>query len=223
MPEPTRELFSEDPYLRECRATVREVAENGVLLDQTVFYPEGGGQVGDIGRLDDLRVIDTQRRQGGILHLTDAPPALSVGDGVDAEIDWPRRHTIMRHHTLLHLCHLAAVELLGEEPRLIGSQVREEKARLDYDTHRDLDAGAIREAVERLIAADLPVTTEPVPGGGLTEEGAPERRWSIPGYDPIPCGGTHVKSTGEIGPIKVKVQRKGSQGTRVYCNVLEPG
>ena len=211
----TSELFAQDAYLAQCESRIVEISEGGIILEQTVFYPEGGGQVGDTGTLAELGVLDTQRGEGSILHLVASPQGLAVGQSVHAAIDWPRRYVIMRHHTLLHLCHIAASALIGEEPPLIGSQVREEKARLDYDYHGELDAAQLRGAVAELIGADLPVTTEPVP------DGAPlERRWVIPGHAPIPCGGTHVRRTSEVGEIAVKVQRKGRQGTRVYCNVL---
>jgi Ser-tRNA(Ala) deacylase AlaX len=134
---------------------------------------------------------------------------------VSAGIDWARRYTVMRHHTLLHLCHLATLDLLDEPPRVIGSQVREEKARLDYDYHGELNGSSLTQAVEAFVAADLPVVTEPVGDGGLS------RQWRIPGYPPIPCGGTHVKRTSELGKVAIKVQRKGRQGTRIYCNVLD--
>jgi Ser-tRNA(Ala) deacylase AlaX len=214
----TVELFASDAYQQECDATVLELSDGHIVLDQTVFYPEGGGQVGDSGVIGSAAISDTRRDGDSIVHITDTPAGLLLGGGAHLAIDWPRRYLVMRHHTLLHLAHIAAAGVIGYEPDVIGSQVRVEKARLDYDYHGELDVDALTAALRELITADLPVKTEPIPGAG-----ARERQWTIPGHAPIPCGGTHVHSTGEIGEVDVKLQRKGRQGMRIYCNVRDAG
>ena len=99
----TRRLYYEDPYLREFEAVVIAVEEDGVILNQTAFYPEGGGQAGDIGTLNDVRVINTIQREGHIIHLVEEPEAFKVGDEVRGILNWSRRYRIMRLHSASHI------------------------------------------------------------------------------------------------------------------------
>ena len=101
----TEELFATDAYVRSCEATVREAGDEGVVLDRTVFYARSGGQPGDTGVLrwdgGELRVLDTVKRGGRLVHEIDGETP-TAGTAVTAEIDWDRRHTLMRTHTALH-------------------------------------------------------------------------------------------------------------------------
>jgi misacylated tRNA(Ala) deacylase len=229
----TEELFRDDGYLRSCEATVREVRPEGIVLDRTVFYYESGGQPGDSGRLaradgTSIGIADTKRDRatGVILHVPQAGAAeLNPGDKVLAEIDWERRHRHMRMHTCLHL--LCAV-VPGQ---VTGGQIAADKGRLDFN----VDAGALDKAhiegeLNRLVREDHPVTPAWITDEELT--GKPDlvrtmsvkppsgagkvRLLEIPGVDLQPCGGTHVKRTGEIGPVIVaKIENKGKQNRRV--------
>jgi misacylated tRNA(Ala) deacylase len=228
----TEPLFQQDAYLRACTATVIEVGESGVVLDRTVFYPLGGGQPGDTGtlRADDgreWRVTDTRKGEGGrIVHVLAAgaaPPA--IGTGLEASLDWERRHAHMRMHTCLHL--LGSVLRYG----VTGGQIAADKGRLDFDTQDEIDRDAVTAAVNALVAASHGVrsmwitdeeldrqpelvrtlSVQPPRGAGRI------RLLEIPGVDLQPCGGTHVATTGEIGPVAVtKVENKGKRNKRVY-------
>ena len=129
----TEELFREDAYARSCEARIAVVVEDGVCLDRTVFYCMGGGQPGDRGRLllDDgaaLQVVDTVKDGARILHrLIDVDGLPAVGARVIGEVDWPRRHRLMRMHSALHLLCAA----IGRP--VTGGQVGEHKSRLDFD------------------------------------------------------------------------------------------
>jgi misacylated tRNA(Ala) deacylase len=229
----TEELFRDDGYLRSCEATVREVRPEGIVLDRTVFYYESGGQPGDSGRLaradgTSIGIADTKRDKatGAILHVPQAGAApLNPGDKVLAEIDWERRHRHMRMHTCLHL--LCAV-VPGQ---VTGGQIAADKGRLDFN----VDAGALDKAhieseLNRLVREDHPVTPTWITDDELSAKpdlvrtmsvkppsGAGKvRLLDIPGVDLQPCGGTHVKRTGEIGPVVVaKIENKGKQNRRV--------
>ena len=102
----TEELYSTDAYVTTCDATVVEVSDEGVVLDRTVFYARGGGQPGDTGTLrwdgGQARVTDTYKQSGRLLHVVDPSEAPQPGTAVTCEIDWERRHTLMRIHTALH-------------------------------------------------------------------------------------------------------------------------
>ena len=226
----TKVLFRNDAYLTECDATVTAVTDNGVVLDQTVFYPMGGGQPGDTGILHwdggNVRVIDTRHGDGdAIVHLLaegDAVPAL--GQPVTAEIDWDRRYRHMRMHTALHL--LGAVLQYG----VTGGNISAQKSRLDFDMEDTVDKQAVQTALDELVAADHPVTTRWITDQELDAQPELVRTMSvqpprgigrvrlleIAGVDLQPCGGTHLKSTAEIGAVRIgKVEKKGRHNRRV--------
>jgi misacylated tRNA(Ala) deacylase len=229
----TELLFREDPYLRACEARVTAADAAGIRLDRTVFYPQGGGQPGDTGvlRLADGRriaILDTRKGDGPdeVVHVPEPGAALPApGDAVVAEIDWERRHRLMRMHTCLHL--LCAVV----PGAVTGGQVGDGKSRLDFDVPGEsLDKAAITQRLNELVAADLPATPRWITDEEL--EARPElvrtmsvkppmgqgrvRLLDIAGTDLQPCGGTHVRRTGEIGRVEVtKIENKGKQNRRV--------
>lgn len=228
----TEWLFQQDAYLRSCAARVLEASPEGVVLDRTVFYPLGGGQPGDTGALEAAdgrrwRVVDTRKGDGGrILHRLDdgtSPPI--PGDEVQAVVDWERRHLHMRMHTGLHL--LGSVLRFG----VTGGQVASDRSRLDFDTQEEIDATRVNEALAALVEADRSVSCRWITDQELDAQ--PElvrtlsvqpprgagriRLLEIAGVDLQPCGGTHVRSTGEVGRLVVtKVENKGRRNKRVY-------
>lgn len=230
----TEQLFAQDAYLKECTATVTVVHEAGVELDQTVFYAQGGGQTGDRGTLtlEDgtaLEVTNTVKGDGpnSIVHVLaegTAPPA--VGAKITAAIDWDRRHKLMRMHTCMHL--LSAILPYP----VTGGSVGDTKGRLDFDIpEATLDKEEINTNLAALIAEDHPVTDTWITDAELDAQpelvktmavkpprGAGKVRLLRIGdnVDLQPCGGTHVKSTGEIGAVEVgKIEKKGRQNRRV--------
>jgi misacylated tRNA(Ala) deacylase len=226
-------LFRDDAYLRSCEATVVSVDERGIRLDRTVFYPTGGGQPGDTGtlrRADGSRVVIADARKGDglddVLHIPAPGSALpAVGDKVAAEIDWERRHRLMRMHTCLHL--LCAVV----PGAVTGGQISDGKARLDFDVPGEaLDKAVITDKLNALIAADHTVAPRWITDEELAAQPDLVRTMSvkpptgfgkvrlleIAGIDLQPCGGTHIRRTGEIGRVEVtKIENKGRQNRRV--------
>ena len=214
-------LFREDPYLASCEATVLAVHENTVELDRTVFYPLGGGQLGDTGKLGDWRVVDTRKSGESVLHMLEPDAKVSVGDRVQLQLDWERRHRLMRFHTALHL--------LGSVVKapVTGGRIGDDKAHLDFDIEMDklvkdtiegrlneLTAGSHLTRSYWITDAELDARPELV----RTMSVAPPRGegrvrlLEIPGVDLQACGGTHVKDTAEIG--RLVVQRIRSEGKR---------
>lgn len=235
----TEELFREDAYLKSCEATVVAADAAGVRLDRTVFYPLGGGQPGDVGMLRradgaSLRVVDARKGQepGEIVHVLEpGAPTPSVGEKVVAEIDWARRHRHMRMHTSLHL--LSAVVPAG----VTGGQIGEGRSRLDFDSgDMKLDKDEIAAKLNALIAANHPVTVRWISDEELAAKPELVRTMSvkppmgfgkvrlldIPGVDLQPCGGTHLRATGEIGRVTVeKIESKGKRNRRVVVTLVE--
>jgi misacylated tRNA(Ala) deacylase len=227
------EIFREDAYQKSCDATVIGVDSSGIRLDRTVFYAAGGGQPGDIGALRGadgqvVPIVDTVKGLGPdeILHIPeDGIASFETGTKVTAEIDWDRRHRLMRMHTCLHL--LCAV-VTGD---VTGGQVGDGKGRLDFNLpDTSLDKDTITAELNRLIEEDHPVTARWISEDELAANPELVRTMSvkppmgrgrvrvldIEAVDLQPCGGTHVGRTGEIGKVRVrKIENKGRQNRRV--------
>jgi misacylated tRNA(Ala) deacylase len=237
----TEELFRDDATLHTCMARVLAVDELGVRLDRTVFYPQGGGQAGDVGvlRLGDgreLKVTDTRKgaQPGEIVHvLADAgdAAALSPGSEVTATIDRARRAAHMRFHTATHL-------LCALVPHPVdGCSITATYARLDFHMNEPLDKQALTEGIARLVAGAHPVRHRWISEAELDANPQLVRSMSvmpprgqgrirvleIEGVDLQPCGGTHVANTSEIGPVIVtKVEKKSAMTRRVVLGFAEP-
>ncbi|MGB8896452.1 MAG: alanyl-tRNA editing protein [Pseudolabrys sp.] len=232
---PTECLFRDDSYLKSCAARVVSLTEQGgVVLDRTIFYATSGGQPGDTGALtieNGLHIpietaIYTDAAKSEIAHVPAAAgPTLKVGDAVTAVIDWNRRYARMRMHTALHL--LSAVLPYA----VTGGSVGDIESRLDFDIpEAGLDKDAITAKVAEMIAANASVSSRWItdaeldanPGLVKTMSVKPPmgtgrvRLIEIVGLDLQPCGGTHVRATGEIGAVRVtQIEKKGKQNRRV--------
>jgi misacylated tRNA(Ala) deacylase len=229
----TELIFRDDGYARSCAAEVLAVDERGIRLDKTVFYPTGGGQPGDSGVLRlangaTIAVVDTVKGVGAdeVIHVV-APDATLPEPGAEivAEINWERRHRLMRMHTCLHL--LCAVV----PGAVTGGSVGDGRGRLDFDVPgASLDKEVIATALNKLIAEGHEVTPRWIDDAEL--EAHPElvrtmsvkpptgagkvRLLEIAGVDLQPCGGTHVRNTAEIGPVEItKIENKGRQNRRI--------
>jgi len=235
----TEELFREDATLRDCSARVLALADGGVILDRTVFYPLGGGQAGDAGALmlaDGRRVavVDARKSKehpGAVLHLlapgTDASMLLP-GTPVTAQIDWDRRFRHMRFHTTTHL-------LCALVPHAVdGCSITADYARLDFHMSEPLDKEVLTAGIARLVAEAHPVRHRWISEAELDANPGLVRSMSvqpprglgrirvleIDGVDLQPCGGTHVGNTAEIGAVVVtKIEKKSAMTRRVVLGL----
>jgi misacylated tRNA(Ala) deacylase len=235
----TERLFLDEPALKRTDATVVSGAPEGIVLDRTIFYARGGGQPGDVGTLwwegGETTIIDTVKGEGdAILHMP-KPGAMLPAPGtvVSAEIDWDRRHRLMRMHTAMHL--LCSV-IKGAA--VTGGSVGEDRSRLDFDLPNPPAKEDIEAGLNALIEADHPVSIEWVDESVLDTDPALVRTMSVKPprgtgrlrlmrigdeIDLQPCGGTHVSRTGEIGPIQVvKIENKGKQNRRIIIAPRAP-
>jgi misacylated tRNA(Ala) deacylase len=226
----TEQLFREDSYLRQCDATVVAAGDGGIVLDRTVFYPMGGGQPGDTGSISwdggSVEIVDTRYGDGGsIRHLVADDAALpAVGTAVTAGIDWDRRYRHMRMHTALHL--LGSILQYG----VTGGNISAGKSRLDFDMEDTVDKDQVNRALAALVVEDHPVSCRWITDEELDAQPELVRTMSvqpprgvgkvrlleIEGVDLQPCGGTHLKSTAEVGKVRIsKVEKKGRHNRRV--------
>jgi len=229
----TELLFRADAYLKSATARVTAADEHGIVLDRTIFYPTGGGQPGDTGTIvcpdgTALRVVDTRKGTTPdlVLHVIEPGATLpGIGETVQLEIDWARRHRLMRLHTALHVMSCVVVA------PVTGGQIAPDKGRLDFDIDLALlDAAHIEREVNAITARGIETETvwitdeeldarpelvktmsvQPPRGAGRV------RLLKIPGVDLQPCGGTHVGNLAEIGPIRViRIRNEGKRNKRV--------
>jgi misacylated tRNA(Ala) deacylase len=229
----TELLFRDDAYLKTASARVRAVHERGIELDRTIFYPQGGGQLGDTGVLlraggEPIRIANTCKGDAidGVLHVpAPAMPQPEIGETLTLEIDWERRYSMMRLHTALHVMSCVVVA------PVTGGNIAPDRARLDFDIDMSLlDARRIEHETNALIARGVRTETvwitdqeldarpelvktmsvQPPRGSGRV------RLLRIPGIDLQPCGGTHVGNIAEIGGIRVlKIRSEGKRNKRV--------
>jgi misacylated tRNA(Ala) deacylase len=230
-------LFRTDSQARSCTASVT-IAGPGprVATDRTVFYPTGGGQPGDTGEIrwpgGHAAIVDTVKGEAPdtVVHVlaegAEPPPP---GTAVELVLDWDRRHRHMRMHTALHL--MCAVV----PGAVTGGQIGAERSRLDFDVPSGaLDRDAIEAGINALVAADHPVVAGSITDADLAAKPDLVRTMSvrpptgsgtvrtirIGDVDYQPCGGTHVRSTAEIGGVEVlKIENKGKQNRRVVIGL----
>ncbi|NKI19748.1 alanyl-tRNA editing protein [Paenibacillus dendritiformis] len=235
----TKELFLEDCYLQECEAAVMEAEEDKIILDQTVLYPAGGGQEHDTGILEQdgrtFEVYSVKREGGRIVHYVRSGADLTLGP-VRVRVNWERRLGLMRHHTLLHV--LGAVVYQKYGALCTGNQIYPDRARIDFNQLQDLTPEQRDEIVleaNRIIAADFPISyrtvsreeAENIPGmiktvaSLLPPSVRAVRLVAIGSVDEQACGGTHVRSTGEIGGMEITdMKSKGKNNKRLEVRVV---
>lgn len=237
----TEELFRDDATLLACDATITAVTDAGIELDRTVFYPQGGGQAGDAGRLRrvdgaELAVFDTRKgaAPGQILHVVAPGTDLAgwaAGQTVTATLDAARRSAHRRFHTATHL-------LCALVPHPVdGCSITAAYARLDFHMTEPLDKDTLSAGIARLVAAAHPVQQRWISEAELDANPGLVRSMSvqpprgqgrvrlidIEGVDLQPCGGTHVANTAEIGAILVtKIEKKSAKTRRVVLGFAEP-
>ena len=241
----TDDLYSRDGYLRSCDASVVQVRPGTIVLDRTVFYPRGGGQPGDTGVIrwagGEIQVTDTtkSREDGEILHAIDPDaPAPQPGEAVTAEIDWERRHTHMRTHTALHA--LSGVVFADYGAKVTGGNMDSGgTARMDFelDGISQEFGHEVEDKLNARLAEDVPVHVSLLPRAQaladpdlirtkvslIPDSVDPIRVIDIQGIDKQADGGTHVRSTAEVGRMRVvKTESKGKANKRMRIQLDDP-
>ena len=227
-------LFEENSYLKEFKAKIISVniGEKTIELDNTAFYARSGGQPGDTGEIiaenQNIEVKDTIKKDNKIINIINKTENLDKGIEIIGKIDWEKRYKHMKMHSALHL--MCSVIPLG----VTGGQIGYEKSRLDFnDPDKEINKEEIEKKINSLVRDDYEITSEIIDSKILDEQPELVRTMSVKppqidgkirlikigNVDLQPCGGTHVKSTAEIGSIKIgKIENKGRMNRRV--NIL---
>ena len=234
----TKELYLEDSYLKECEATISSVKDaKYVTLDQTIFYPKGGGQSWDTGKIveddDEYNVVYVGKFSGTVSHEVDHS-GLQEGDKVHCILDWSRRYKLMRSHTAAHV--FASLLCVGTGALITGNNLTEDKVRFDFSLE-EFDRDVLQHYIDKansLFKKDIPVKwyqmsreeALKIPGIIKMATALPPnipvlRIVEVVGIDKQADGGTHVKNLREVGQIElIKAQNKGRSNRRVYFKLI---
>ncbi len=224
MNQGTEKLYYKNTYFRTFRAKVlrceKQGEHYGVVLDRTLFYPEGGGQPADIGVLNTVNVLDVHEQDGWIVHTTDRP--LPVDSAVTGGINWPHRFTLMQQHSGEHIVSGIVNRLFGLDN--VGFRMGSKAITVDFNGELSQDDLSLVEALaNEAIYRNVSIETSYPDAQALSalsyrskkELTGEVRIVTIPGYDVCACCGTHVAKTGEIGIVKLVSAQHYKGGTRV--------
>ena len=229
----TVELFRNDSYLKSYNSRITEILEDGIILDKTIFYPEGGGQPGDIGKIryngQNIEIIGTRYQNKKIVHLIEKNNFLKINDKIDINLNWDIRYSHMKVHTCLHLlCSIIPAPVTG------GS-IGDARGRLDFDIDIKPDKELILKQLNDLLNQDHLISINEIIDDELDQNPELIRTMSVKpprgsgkirmisigdGIDYQPCGGTHVNKTSEIGIVtSIKIENKGKMNKRIIIKL----
>ena len=200
----TKKVFWADPYKTSLSTTVTSVSGPDITLSETIFFAFSGGQESDAGTIEDHVVSAAQKQGQEIVYTLADDHGLVTGQSVLVQIDWVRRYRLMRLHFAAELVlELFYKKLSGVSK--VGAHIAQDKARIDFAWPESIAPllPSMASDANSIIAADLEIKT------AFDDEPNERRYWEISGFSRVPCGGTHVKRTGEIGTIKLKRNNKG--------------
>ena len=205
-----RKVFWEDPYLTRLDTEIATVDGDDVTLAATIIYAFSGGQESDHGTIGGHSVLAARKIAADIVYTLPADHGLAAGDRVATEIDWERRYRLMRLHFAAEIVLEIVYRDLGPIEK-IGAHIAADKARIDFAREVPVtsELPALLQRASAVIDADLPITS------AFSDAAAGRRFWQVPGFDPVPCGGTHLKRTGEVGALTLKRRNIGKGKERI--------
>jgi len=209
-----RKVFWDNPYRQTLQTTVAAVNGNELLFDETIAYSFNGGQESDKSWVNELPIISS-RMEGNLIYYTlPESHGLKPGDTVTMTIDWPRRLRLMRLHFAAEL----VLEIVTRKWKLekVGAHIAEHKSRIDFKSEASV-APLIEEIVteyNKIIASNLPIHKD------YSDLSTQRRYWKIDGFALVPCGGTHVDTTGEVGFVILKRDRPGKSIERIEIRLV---
>lgn len=210
-----QKVFWENPYQHHLNTKVTAVNGNQVLLEETIAYSFSGGQESDKATINGLPVIDSKMESHLIYYALPDDHGLVQGDYVEMVIDWPRRYRLMRLHFAAELVLEIVIQKFHFEK--VGAHISETKSRIDFICDQNISSifETILTTYNEIINKDLPIQT------GFSNVATQKRFWKIDGFAQVPCGGTHVKSTGEVGFITLKRTHPGKSIERIEIRLVE--
>jgi len=232
----TELLYLNDSYMNECDAIVLKSGEEGIVLNRTIFYPEGGGQPSDTGVIvwggNTFRVDSVQKSDEVYHHLVE-PISIKNGDSVKLAIDWEKRYMHMRYHTSLHI--ISGVVNNLYKVKITGNQIYTDKARIDFNLNDSAESVIedILSEANKIVKKDVKINIKYIKREELTDDMIRVKKELLPdldiyrmieieGVDMQPDGGTHVKRSSEVGMISMlKRENKGKNNKRIYITLSD--
>lgn len=209
-------IFWQDPYLHTLQTTVTAVDGNVILPASTIAFSFAGGQESDTATFNGLPVLGSERKENLILYTLPDGHGLNVGETITMIIDWPRRNRLMRLHFAAELI----LEIVTKKWHLekVGARIAEGKSRIDFLCQENIGShfNEILAAYNAIIAANHPIEK------GFSDVALQRRYWKIDGFAQVPCGGTHVNTTGEVGYVTLKRNRPGKGIERIEIRLVDP-
>ncbi len=210
-----RKIFWENPYQRHLNTKVARVDGNQVLFEETIAYSFSGGQESDKATINDIAVIDSKMDGSLITYTLPDDHGFSKGDQVEMAVDWPRRYRLMRLHFAAEL----VLEIVTQKFKFekVGAHISESKSRIDFISDKNISSAfeTILTAYNAIIESDTSIQT------GYSDVATQKRFWKIDGFAQVPCGGTHVKSTGEVGFVTLKRTHPGKSIERIEIRLVD--
>lgn len=209
-----RKVFWDNPYQKSLETTVLEVQSNRILFKETIAFSFSGGQESDKATINGLPILNSEIEANLIYYTLPEGHGLKVGDKVLMEIDWPRRYRLMRLHFAAELI----LEIVTQKLHLekIGAHIAEEKARIDFIYDKNISSifEDILSRYNKIIEKDEIIKTD------FTDVENQRRYWEIEGFGKVSCGGTHVKSTSEVGLVNLKRKNIGGGKERIEITLI---
>jgi Ser-tRNA(Ala) deacylase AlaX len=211
-----KKVFWDDPYQTKLETVVEQVEGNQILLRETIAFSFSGGQESDKAWINGLPVLDFRKEGTLIFYTLSDDHGLQSGDKIILEIDWPRRYKLMRLHFAAELVLELVTRKLSVEK--IGAHIAEDKARIDFLSTQNIASlfPDILTDYDAIIEKDAPIKTD------FSDIENQRRYWEIEHFSKVPCGGTHVKSTAEVGKITLKRHNVGKGKERIEIRLVNP-
>ncbi|NEQ30311.1 MAG: alanyl-tRNA editing protein [Leptolyngbya sp. SIO4C5] len=207
----THKVFWENPYLTDLSTKVTKVEGPDITVKETIFYAFSGGQESDFGTIGGYQVLQATKQEKTIVYTLGNSHHLKSGDSVRMSIDWPRRYRLMR----LHFAAEVVLELIPGIEK-IGAHISERKARIEFLWPHSLAEilPQIQADANQLVESDQAVIS------AFSDEKAEQRYWKVDGFAQVPCGGTHIRKTSEVGEVRLKRKTggKGKERVEIYIS-----
>ena len=212
----TKKLFWKDPFLTQIETHITRVKDNDITVEQTIFYALSGGQESDAGTIGNKSVLQARKEEKEIVYTLKNGHGLKPGDPVTMMIDWERRYQLMRLHFAAEIV-LELVYRTLDSIKKIGAHIAQDKARIDFEWAENISKvfPVIQKEALRIIEANQEIMS------AFSDEETEKRYWKISEFSQVPCGGTHLKRTGEIGGIELTRKNLGKGKERIEIYVSE--
>lgn len=212
----THKVFWDDPYQVELESTVSRVDGPCIELEETIFYAESGGQESDAGTIGGIQVIKAEKQGLSIVYTLEHEPNFQAGAVVTTQIDWARRYALMKLHFAAEVI-LEVVTHRFPEMTKVGAHISADKSRIDFEWHESVKPllPELQQQAQSVIDSHADIISD------FSDTSEQRRYWKVDGFAQVPCGGTHLKNTSEVGRIQLKRKNIGKGKERIEISLVE--